>query len=105
MSFNGKYFEIEGNHLSYKDTYTHQGLSAIDRAFLNSIESENIITAIRNGELVDSEQLIELSLVLESWLIDLYGIRDEYTKWQANWRLQDPLSGLKQLFFTFKGSC
>lgn len=99
MAFDGKQFYFDDKKIDYKASFTNDGLSIFDQAFKNDIQDKSLIDAIRKNNCIDSEKLIELALELENWVIDLFGIREAYSKWQSQWRLQDPISALKQLFF------
>ena len=99
MAFDGNFFYYSDKKLSYKSSYTHDGLSIMDDAFLQGLTDINLIKDIRSGSTVSPEKIIELALELESWLVTLYGVDAAYAAWQKNWFQQDPVSALKQLFF------
>ena len=99
MSFDGKFFYCDGDKVSYKASFTHDGLATIDNAFLKTLVNDTAISDIRSGHNINSEKIIELALLLEAWLVEFYGIKEAYGIWQKNWLQQDPVSALKQLFF------
>ncbi len=100
QSFDGDHFHFDKQTITYQSSYTHEGLLVFDEAFRQTLNHHQpLIEAIRRGECADSETLIELSLVLEAWLAELFGVKKDYEAWQKNWQRQDPLSALKQLFF------
>lgn len=99
-SFDGHHFHFDKQAITYQSSYTHEGLLCFDEAFKRTLDHHQAsIDSIRIGEAANSETLIELSLLLEAWLVKLFGVKKDYEAWQKEWQKQDPLSALKQLFF------
>ena len=99
-AFDGHFFHFDKQAVTYQASYTHEGLLIFDQAFKRALNHHQAsIDSIRTGETANSETLIELSLSLEAWLVDLFGVKKDYEVWQRAWQKQEPISALKQLFF------